>query len=302
MRSLLAIDYHVPDRLVFCPSLLGKSTNFVTTDSYLLRRLKILEETSCSTSDLLIRGNCGVGKKTMVLHSWRVRNLSRPLISGKGQFVRRKGQLDKLLADATGGDLFIDNIDCLSAELREYLVVASNNVRVIGTAPKDYRASDCFLVIDVPPLQERSKDLPLIIRYLAERFGKKISDELASELSRSYSCSTTGKLYLLVVNLALLSDRLGKQTIDQIIVDEVLTYRDNELLQNYFVFFTARVGLPQLLDSHGLREVCRLSEHAYIHNSMVENDYNISRVSQALSVPLATLSRKVASLNDRWRR
>ena len=296
MRSFLTTDYH--DHLILCPSLLGKSTKFVTADSYLLRCLRILQETDCP--HLMIRGNCGVGKKTLMLHSWRVRNLSRPLVRSKGQFVSRKSQLDKLLIDADGGDLFIDSIDCLSAELREHLVVASNNVRVIATAPPNYQSSDCFLVIDVPPLQERCKDLPLIISYLADRLGKKISVELASKLRRSNSPITTGKLYLLVVNLALLGDRLGQQTIDQIIVDEVLTYRDDELLQNYFVFFTARVGLPQLLDSLGLREVCRLSEHAYIHSSMVENGYNISRVSQALSVPLATLSRKVASLNARW--
>lgn len=289
----------IPDRVILCPSLLGKSTRFITTDSYLLRRLRILEEANCAAPDLLIRGNCGVGKKTLVLHSWHVRKLSRPLTRGKGQFIRRKSQIDRLLVDADGGDLFIDSIDCLSPELQEYLFVASNNVRIVATASDGYQLNSryCCLIIDVLPLQQRSKDVPLIVSYLVTRLSKKISAELAGNLSRY--CTTTSKLYLLVVNLALLSDCLSTPTIDRAIIDEVLTYNDRKLLQNYFIFFTARIGLPQLLDSYGLREVCKLSERAYIHSSMVENGYNISRVSHALSVPLATLSRKIASYNAR---
>lgn len=297
MYPVLAVDYPVQARRVLCPSLLGKSLEFVTTDRYLLRRLRLLEDASSAGANLLIRGSGGVGKKTLVLHSWRVGNSSCPLIRAKGQFLNRRTQLDRLLTDADGGDLFVEKIDCLSVDLQKYLFVASNNVRIIATADDGYQltSSDCFSVIDVSPLPERPKDLPLIIGYLAERFGKDISLELAGKLGRCRL--TTDQLYLLVVNLALLSDCLGNGTIDRAIVDEVLTYNDRELLQNYFIFFTARTGLPQLLDNHGLREVCRLSEHAYIHNSMVENGYNISRVSHALSVPLATLSRKIASYN-----
>ena len=297
MYPVLTIDYPSKSRHLLCPSLLGKSTRFITTDSYLLRRLRILREDCCATPDILIRGGCGVGKKTLVLHSWLARKLSRPLTRGKGQDLRRKSQIDRLLTNADGSDLFIDNLDRLPSELRQYLFVASNNVRIIATASDNYRLTsrDCFLTIDVPPLQERPKDIPLIISYLANRLDKRISVDLAEKLSRC--CTTTDKLYLLVVNLALLTDSLGNSTIDHSIVDQVLTYGSRRLLQNYFIFFTARIGLPQLLDSYGLREVCKLSEHAYIHNSLIENGYNISRVSRALSVPLATLSRKIASFN-----
>lgn len=298
MHSVTSVGHATPR--VLCPSLMGKSEKFVTADDYLSRRLRILAENSCATAELLIRGGCGVGKKTLVLHSWRLRQAKRPLVRCKGQFICHKSQLDRLLIDADGGDLFVENIDCLSASLQVYLLVASSNVRVIATAPDGYlpKLSERFLVVDVPPLSERSEDVPLIIECLAERFGKKISSDLSVSLAQQ-RILTTDKLYLFVVNLALLSDCLGNQTITSAIVDEVVSYRDRELVQNYFAFFTARVGLPQLLDSHGLREVCRLSEHAYIHSAMVENGYNISRVSRALSVPLATLSRKIAFHNKK---
>src|ERR1700730_9642808 len=116
-----------------------------------------------------------------------------------GAFAQRIGRLEL----ANNGTLFLDEIGDLPPELqpkllrvlqeREFERLGSTrtiltNVRLIGATNRDLSAmvqegtfrSDLFFrlnvfPIDLPPLRERSEDIPLLVRHFAEEFSRRMS-------------------------------------------------------------------------------------------------------------------------------
>jgi transcriptional regulator with GAF, ATPase, and Fis domain len=114
-----------------------------------------------------------------------------------GALQRRLGRFEV----ANGGSLFLDEVGELSPEMQSALLRVLQereferlggsqrvrvDVRVIAATNRDLRASiaegrfrtDLFyrlnvFPIDVPPLRQRTEDIPLLIRYLIERYARK---------------------------------------------------------------------------------------------------------------------------------
>jgi len=143
-------------------------------------------------------------------------------VPGKGGPVRREGKL--LLA--SGGTLFLDDVELLPMELQERLVrfLRSGEVEPAGSSlaeKVDVRivagsrgaletavARDTFRVdlayrlarvtIDVPPVRERREDLPLLIQSLVNRFchetGKRMQGITVKAMSALLSYEYPGNL------------------------------------------------------------------------------------------------------------
>jgi formate hydrogenlyase transcriptional activator len=114
-----------------------------------------------------------------------------------GAFQRRPGRFEV----ADGGSLFLDEVGELSPEMqiallrvlqeREFERLGGNqrvrvNVRVIAATNRNLSAAidegrfreDLFyrlnvFPIDVPPLRQRTEDIPLLVRYLIDRYARK---------------------------------------------------------------------------------------------------------------------------------
>jgi len=126
-----------------------------------------------------------------------------------GALQRRIGRFEL----AEGGTLFLDEVGELPAETqvallrvlqeREFERVGSNllisaNVRVIAATNRDLGAavasrafrSDLFyrlnvFPIDVPPLRQRSEDIPLLVSYFIDRYSEKVPKDITSIEKRS---------------------------------------------------------------------------------------------------------------------
>jgi transcriptional regulator with GAF, ATPase, and Fis domain len=126
-----------------------------------------------------------------------------------GALQRRLGRFEL----AEGGTLFLDEVGELPAETqvvllrvlqeREFERVGSNqlisvNVRVLAATNRDLATavadgtfrSDLFyrlnvFPIEVPPLRQRTEDIPLLVNYFIDRYSEKVPKEIISIDKRS---------------------------------------------------------------------------------------------------------------------
>jgi transcriptional regulator with GAF, ATPase, and Fis domain len=126
-----------------------------------------------------------------------------------GALQRRIGRFEL----AEGGTLFLDEVGELPAETQVALLrvlqereferlgssyLISSNVRVIAATNRDLAAavaartfrSDLFyrlnvFPIHVPPLRQRSEDIPLLVRYFIDRYSEKVAKKITGIEKRS---------------------------------------------------------------------------------------------------------------------
>jgi transcriptional regulator with GAF, ATPase, and Fis domain len=126
-----------------------------------------------------------------------------------GALQRRLGRFEL----AEGGTLFLDEVGELPAETQVALLrvlqerefervgssqLISSNVRVIAATNRNLEAaiaagtfrSDLFyrlnvFPIDVPPLRQRSEDIPLLVSYFIDRYSEKVPKNINSIEKRS---------------------------------------------------------------------------------------------------------------------
>jgi formate hydrogenlyase transcriptional activator len=162
-----------------------------------------------------------------------------------GAIQRRMGRFET----ADGGTIFLDEIGDLPAETqiallrvlqeREFERTGSNSpiyvdVRVIAATNRDLEASvtsgtfrdDLFyrlnvFPIRVPPLRERQDDIPLLVEYLVEYYGKRIGKKInhvsktAFELFQSYDWPGNVRELQNVVERAVILSDGGALSIDE---------------------------------------------------------------------------------------
>ena len=132
-----------------------------------------------------------------------------------GALLQRKGRFE--LAD--GGSLFLDEIGDISLELQPKLLRAIQeqeferlgssrtmqvNVRLIAATHRDLRAmireekfrEDLFyrfnvFPIEIPPLRERSEDIPLLVNYFVSKFSGRMGRQITSISKRAMEMLTT---------------------------------------------------------------------------------------------------------------
>ena len=101
-----------------------------------------------------------------------------------------------LLEQAKGGTLFIDNLECLPAEILKVLVsqqfsrIGSTvfipiEAQIIGGSSTDLATTnkpvfDFFaeILIDVPPLRNRISDIPLLVKHFFEKYSDRYGKEV----------------------------------------------------------------------------------------------------------------------------
>lgn len=303
-------------------------------ESPVIRHLRAqIELVAPSSSIVLITGESGSGKELVAreIHRKSSRHkgpfvevncaaIPRELIESelfgheKGSFTgaieRKKGKFE--LAD--GGTLFLDEVGDMSKdaqakvlrviETREFQRVggARNikvDVRIIAATNKDLEQEvkkgnfreDLFfrlnvIPIRVPPLRERKDDIPLLVEHflhlIAEQFGKpkkKISEAAMKALLEYHWPGNVRELKNLIERLFIMSS------------GEIITEEDIKAslgmepagIQNYFRLKT-------------LKEARDAFERDFILKKLEENNWNISKTAESISLERTALYRKLKHL------
>jgi two-component system response regulator GlrR len=224
-----------------------------------LAQVKRLPRFAAAESGVLIQGETGTGKEifAQALHYLSPR-ASRPWVAlncgaiplelveselfghVRGAYTSAQSGRIGLVAEAEGGTLFLDDIDCLplaaQAKLlrflqeHEYRAVGSNqlrhaDVRVVAASNRSLRElalrggfrEDLYyrlsvLTLQLPPLRERSSDLPLLAAFFLRQYAGPTRRFTAEALQRLQAHTWPGNVRELahVIERAVLLER-GEQ-------------------------------------------------------------------------------------------
>ncbi len=225
-----------------------------------------------------------------------------------GAFEKKKGKFE--LADT--GTLFLDEIGDMSLqtqakvlrviETQEFQRVGGNtnikvDVRIISATNKNLTEEvkkgnfreDLFfrlnvIPISVPPLRERSEDIPLLVDYfihsLAAEYGqppKKISAEAVRTLQNYSWPGNIRELKNLLERLVIMTP------------SSVITAKDFHLsgAQESFDYFAYRT----------LKEARESFERDFLSRKLEENNWNISKTAEMLEIERSNLHRKIKAYN-----
>jgi transcriptional regulator with GAF, ATPase, and Fis domain len=223
-----------------------------------------------------------------------------------GALQRRIGRFEL----AEGGTLFLDEIGELPAETqvallrvlqeREFERVGSSqpipsNVRVIAATNRDLGAavaagkfrSDLFyrlnvFPIDVPPLRQRSEDIPLLVSYFIDRYSEKVAKKISGIEKRS---------------LDLLSNYSWPGNIRELqnVIERSVILSDSAVFAVDESWFAAQ---PAPSDgsrtSHNRRILDQQRE--MIEAALAEANGRVSGTAAKLGVPASTLESKIKTL------
>ena len=221
----------------------------------------------------------------------------------KGAFTgaqyKRKGKLEM----ANGGSLFFDEIgnigikmqmDLLRViETKQFTPLGSNKVvdvdfRIIAAtnsdlekkvAEKDFREDLYYRLnvfsIQIPPLRERTADIPLIARYFLERYArsmnKDVTDISPEAMKMLIQYNWPGNI------------RELRNTIERALV--VVGEKDQIEPDDLNLLFVSKANLP----GESLEEI----EKAHVQRILEQSDWNISRSAEILKIDRVTLYNKI---------
>ena len=235
-----------------------------------------------------------------------------------GAIARKKGKFD--LAD--GGTLFLDEIGDMSMKTQakvlrilqeqcfervggqqtirvDVRVIAATNKNLVEAIKNNQFREDLYyrlnvVPIVVPPLRERSGDIPTLLRFYFDYFARELGrdpkqiSEDALQLLRHYSWpGNVRELRNLVERLSIMIRR------NEIVPDDLPA----EILDSV----ATNAELPSIVygggivfdESAGLKEAKHLFEREFIVRKLKENDWNISKTALMLGIERAHLHRKI---------
>jgi transcriptional regulator with GAF, ATPase, and Fis domain len=232
----------------------------------------------------------------------------------KGAFTgathRRLGRFEL----AEGGTIFLDEIGELPAETQIALLrvlqehefervggtgTIRTNVRVIAATNRDLEAaiasgmfrSDLFyrlnvFPIDVPPLRERRKDIPVLVEYFIDRFARKAGKSIRGINKKSLELLQS---YPWPGNVRELQNVIERS----VIVCET----ENFSVDESWLSRPPRATEPS--EGHGLFKKLPSEEKAIIEGALSESRgqvYGPSGAASRLGIPRSTLESKIRSL------
>jgi len=178
------------------------------------------------------------------------------------------------------------------------------NVRVIAASNKDlekeiengnfredlyYRLN--VIPVEVPPLRERSEDIPLLVEtFLDEcakqnRSPKKTITKEAIELIRAYSWpGNIRELKNLVERLAIM------------VQDDIIEASDLPALYNPGIMETTRSFEEQFFLVDCLKDAKKSFERVFIQRKLLQYKNNISKAAKAIGVKQSYLNKKIKKL------
>lgn len=237
--------------------------------------------------------------------------------SGAFTGAQKKGKPGKFeIAD--GGTVFLDEIGELPLEMQSKLLrVLENrefyrvggikpikvNIRIIAATNRDLKEmvkegkfrEDLFYRLDVvsikvPPLRERTEDIPYLINYFLKKFSvenKKVINRIepcAMEMMLKYPWpGNVRELKNVVERLVILAE-------DGVIREDMLP---NSLL-NYFEH--KKDGPSRELGNLSLERVVQEAERKAIMEALKISNYNKAKAAEILGIPRSTLYYKMQSL------
>ena len=220
---------------------------------------------------------------------------------------------------ANNGTIFLDEIGDMSLKTQAKILrvlqeqqlqrvggsrILSVNVRVIAASNKDleqeiekgnfredlyYRLN--VIPVEVPPLRERSEDIPLLVKTFLDECAKQnrstkktITDE-AIELMRAYSWpGNVRELKNLVERLAIM------------VRGEIIEASDVPAPYNPGSMEKARSFEEQFFLIDCLKDAEIAFEKAFIQRKLLENKNNISKTAKAIGVKQSYLNKKIKEL------
>jgi DNA-binding NtrC family response regulator len=221
----------------------------------------------------------------------------------KGAFTgaqyKRKGKLEM----ANGGSLFFDEIGNITTkmqmdllrviETKQFTPLGSNKVvnvdfRIIAAtnsdlekkvAEKDFREDLYYRLnvfsIQIPPLRERTADIPLIARYFLEKYARSMS-KVVTEISPE-------AMKILVQYNWPGNIRELRNTIERALV--VVGEKDQIEPDDLNLLFLSKANPP----GDSLEEI----EKAHVQRILEQSDWNISRSAEILKIDRVTLYNKI---------
>lgn len=245
-------------------------------------------------------------------------NLMESILFGtsKGAFT---GAVDNigLLELANGGTLFLDEINSMPVELQPKILrvlqdgtfrrvgdkeVKKVDVRIISSTnekPADLLEEGRFrmdlyyrlavLILEIPPLRERKRDIPLLTNFFVVKyntlFGKnvhKVSGKLYEELAKYQWKGNVRELEnIIAFGVSMVEDH-----------EEMLELRHVEMRLHMLDRNKPQETVFQMQDK-SLGEMVADFERSVIESAMRKAEGNITRAAAILEVPRQTLSRKV---------
>ena len=223
-----------------------------------------------------------------------------------GAFERKKGKFE--LAD--DGTLFLDEIGDMSLtaqakvlrviETQEFLRVGGSknikvDVRIIAATNKDlpkeiednkFREDLYFrlnvIPIRVPPLKDRSDDIPLLVDYFlnnfAMQYGQKIKKINKATLRALMDYDWPGNV------------RELKNTVERFVI---MSSSDNIDLKE---LYPLREEKSNFYSCKTLREARTLFESSFILKKLQSNRWNVTKTAEELEIERSNLHRKIKSL------
>jgi two-component system nitrogen regulation response regulator NtrX len=243
----------------------------------------------------------------------------------KGSFTgatnMKRGKFDQ----ANGGTLFLDEIGDMSLKTQakvlrilqeqkfervggnqtiqvDVRVVAATNKNLLESIKTNLFREDLYyrlavIPIVVPPLRERTEDVPALFRHYFELFAKeqgrepKSLSEDAMRILRHYAWpGNVRELRNLVERLSIMCRTASVGTED--LPAEILEAVAKSPLGSVQVSDNGS-GAFQLQQGTGLKEAKSQFEREFIIRKLKENDWNISRTAQVLEIERAHLHRKI---------
>ena len=221
----------------------------------------------------------------------------------KGAFTgaqyKRKGKLEM----ANGGTLFFDEIGNITVkmqmdllrviETKQFTPLGSNKVvnvdfRIIAAtnsdlekkvAEKDFREDLYYRLnvfsIQIPPLRERTADIPLIARYFLEKYARSMSKDVTDISPEAMKILVQ---YNWPGNI-----RELRNTIERALV--VVGEKDQIEPDDLNLLFLSKTNPP----GDSLEEI----EKAHVQRILEQSDWNISRSAEILKIDRVTLYNKI---------
>ena len=235
----------------------------------------------------------------------------------KGAFTGADKNKKGLFQEAEGGTIFLDEIGELPLALQvKFLRVLQENeirmigdskstkidVRIIAATARDLEEEvkkgafreDLFyrlnvLSIKIPPLRDRSEDIPLLCDHFIERFNsslnKKIKGITPAAMSRLLEYSWPG-------NVRELENMIERALV---LAEDSLLLPDNfpsELGQQF-----SRDQLDKVFDGHSLKAAQKLMEKKLITKALKKTEGNRTQAARLLEISHPSLLSKIKTYN-----
>jgi two-component system nitrogen regulation response regulator NtrX len=224
----------------------------------------------------------------------------------------KKGKL--LLAD--GGTLFLDEVSDLSLKIQAKLVRAIEeqrfepigtgdlipfNTRVMAATSKNLREAvaqgrfreDLYFKLNIialalPPLRERTEDIPLLVdhflQHFSEEYGKKLKTMSREALDAFLKYVWPGNVSELMNVIERFVIMIQEDEIKSSHLSLLVETRELEYISDFF-------------ESHSLEKATEQFERHYIRRALIRNNWEIPRAASDLRIDEATLRERIKALN-----